>query len=108
MIRTDRSMSVSEQLSGIVDKTIRLIDVCASLQEECDMMKLENQSLKVALAASKDKTKELEERVKALSVARTLEAAQAETGVINEKTLDTKQKIDDFVREIDKCIALLK
>ena len=26
----------------------------------------------------------------------------------NEKSLDIKQKINDFVQEIDKCIVLLK
>ena len=26
----------------------------------------------------------------------------------NEKTLDIKQKINEFVQEIDKCIVLLK
>jgi hypothetical protein len=46
--------------------------------------------------------------MKAMAVARSLDSSEAENGAINEKILDTKQKINDFVREIDKCISLLK
>ncbi|MCL4638267.1 MULTISPECIES: hypothetical protein [Olivibacter] len=100
--------TVSAQLDNVVEKTAKLIELCLSLQEENDMLKLENQSIKVAFEASKDKNKDLEEKLKALTVARSLEGAPVEKEVINEKTLDIKQKINDFVREIDKCIELLK
>jgi hypothetical protein len=50
----------------------------------------------------------LEEKLKVLKLARSLEGAQVGVTGINEKTLDIKQKISDFVREIDKCIVLLK
>ncbi|MNE45490.1 hypothetical protein D3C80_1397750 [compost metagenome] len=81
--------------------------MCEVLQEENDLLKLEVQSLKVAFDASNDKSKQLEEKVKALAVARTLDS-ETDKEAINEKILDTKQKINDFVREIDKCISLLK
>lgn len=100
--------TVSEQLNRVVQKTTGLIDLCVDLQEENDLLKLENQSLSVALNTSKDKVKELEEKVKALAVARSLEGMTANAQVINEKNLGIKQKIDDFVQEIDKCILLLK
>ncbi|MGZ3821296.1 MAG: hypothetical protein ACXVB6_11940, partial [Mucilaginibacter sp.] len=64
-------------------------------------LKLENQSLSTALNVSKEKTKELEEKLRILKVAKSF----SET---NEKTLDIKQKINEFVQEIDKCIVLLK
>jgi regulator of replication initiation timing len=93
--------SVTEQLSAVVEKTERLIELCSALQEENDLLKLENQSLGTALNVSKDKTKEVEEKLRVLKVARSF----SET---NEKSLDIKQKINEFVREIDKCIVLLK
>ena len=99
---------LADQLSKVVDKTTRLIDLCDALQEENDLLKLENESLKVALEAGKAKVTELEEKLKALKLARSLEGVvDGETG-ISEKTLDIKQKINEFVREIDKCIVLLK
>ena len=94
-------MALADQLSTIVDKTERLIELCAALQEESDLLKLENEALTVALNASKNKTKELDEKLRALKMAKSF----SET---NEKSLDIKQKINEFVQEIDKCIVLLK
>ena len=94
-------MSLAEQLNTIVERTERLIELCGALQEENDLLKLENQSLSVALDASRDKTKVLDEKLRALKMAKSF----SET---NEKSLDIKQKINEFVQEIDKCIVLLK
>ncbi|MFD1256159.1 hypothetical protein ACFQ3S_05080 [Mucilaginibacter terrae] len=93
--------SVTDQLSIVVEKTERLIALCGALQEENDLLKLENQSLSAALNVSKDKGKDLEEKLRVLKLAKSF----SET---NEKSLDIKQKINEFVREIDKCIVLLK
>ena len=92
---------VADQLTQVLDKTARLVELCAALQEENDTLKLENQSLQVAVETSKKLTLELEERVRALKLARSLEGD-------SEKSLDIKQKISEFVREIDKCIVFLK
>lgn len=100
--------SLSTQMDIIVAKTKNLIQLCEAYQEESELLKLEVQSLQVALDTSTGKVKQLEEKVKALTVAKTLEAPETDKVAINEKVLDTKQKIDDFVREIDKCINLLK
>jgi len=94
-------MTTAEQLNTIIDRTERLIAICAVLQEENDLLKLENQSLMAALNASKDKSKDLDEKLRVLKLAKSF----SET---NEKNLDIKQKINEFVREIDKCIVLLK
>src|SRR5690606_19883286 len=101
-------MSLSQQLDIIIDRTERLIELCAVLQEENDLLKLENQSLKVAVDASKAKTADLEEKLRVLKLARSLEALPAVQAGGEEKTLDIKQKINEFVREIAKCIVLLK
>ena len=93
--------SLTEQLNKIVERTERLIELCAALQEENDLLKLENQSLASALNASKNKTKEMDEKLSVLKMAKSF----SET---NEKSLDIKQKINEFVQEIDKCIVLLK
>jgi len=92
---------VASQLTQVLDKTARLVELCAALQEENDNLKLDNQSLQVAVETSKKLSSELEERVRALKLARSLEGD-------SEKSLDIKQKISEFVREIEKCIVLLK
>ena len=93
--------SVAEQLTKVVYKTERLIELCAALQEENDLLKLESDALNAALDASKNKTKDLEEKLRVLKLAKSF----SET---NEKSVDIKQKINDFVQEIDKCIVVLK
>ncbi|PRD55876.1 hypothetical protein [Sphingobacterium gobiense] len=99
---------LSTQMNVIVEKTKNLIQLCEALQEENDLLKLEVQSLQVAFQTSTNKVQQLEEKVKALAVAKTLDNSEVGKEAINEKILDTKQKINDFVREIDRCIGLLK
>ena len=93
--------TLAEQLTIVTEKAERLIALCTALQEENDLLKLENQSLNVALDASTEKTKDLEEKLRVLKLAKSFSDT-------NEKTLDIKQKINEFVQEIDKCIVLLK
>ncbi|MBD1430098.1 MULTISPECIES: hypothetical protein [Sphingobacterium] len=100
--------SLSSQMNIIVEKTKNLIQLCEALQEENDLLKLELQSVQVAFETSTEKVKQLEEQTKAMAVARALDEADIDKEAINEKILDTKQKINDFVREIDRCINLLK
>ncbi len=92
---------VAEQLVKVVEKTERLIELCGALQEENELLKLENQSVNTLLESGREKNKELEDKLRVLKLAKSF----SET---NEKSLDIKQKINDFVREIDKCIVLLK
>jgi len=93
--------STAEQLTKIVEKTEHLIELCTALQEENDLLKLESETLNTALNVSRNRTKELEEKLRVLKLAKSF----SET---NEKSLDIKQKINEFVQEIDKCIVLLK
>ena len=93
--------SVADQLNSVLQKTARIIELCNALQEENDLLKQENQSIKVALDHSKNKTADLDEKLRVLKLAKSIEGT-------SEKTLDIKQKINDFVREIDKCVVLLK
>ncbi|MDB5003268.1 MAG: hypothetical protein JWQ34_1493 [Mucilaginibacter sp.] len=93
--------TTATQLNKVIDKTQRLIELCAALQEENDLLKLENDTLTAALNASRNKTKELDEKMRAVKLAKSF----SET---NEKSVDIKQKINEFVQEIDKCIVLLK
>jgi phage shock protein A len=93
--------SVAEQLDSVLLKVARLIELCNALQEENELLKQENSSVKLALNAAKIKNSDLDEKMRVLKLAKSIEGT-------SEKTLDIKQKINDFVREIDKCVVLLK
>lgn len=93
--------TTATQLDKVLDKTQRLIELCAVLQEENDLLKLENETLSSAFTASKTKIKEMDEKLRAVKLAKSFSDT-------NEKSVDIKQKINEFVQEIDKCIVLLK
>ncbi|MGV3546459.1 MAG: hypothetical protein ACO1N4_05305 [Pedobacter sp.] len=93
--------AVAEQLNSVMQKTARLIELCNALQEENKLLKSENQQQKQALESAKNTHLELDEKIRVLKLAKSIEGT-------SEKTLDIKQKINEFVREIDKCVALLK
>jgi hypothetical protein len=99
---------VADQLSHIANKTTRLIDLCSVLRDENDLLRSVNQNLKTSIEASKSKNEELQEMVRVLKLARSLEGLPINELGLDEKTLDIKQKISKFVDEIDKCIVLLK
>ena len=101
-------MTVADQLSKVVDKTSRLIDLCTALQEENDLLKQESELQKRTVINADTRNKDLEEKLRVLTLARSLEGIQTTELGMNEKTLDIKQKITEFVGEIDKCIVLLK
>ena len=62
--------SLAEQLNKVVEKTERLIELCAALQEENDLLKLESEALNVAIKVSTNKTKDLEEKLRVLKLAK--------------------------------------
>lgn len=93
--------SITEQLSAVTEKTERLIELCTVLQQENDLLKRERETLTSTIKESKSKHAELEEKLRVLKLAKSF----SET---SEKSLDIKQKINEFVQEIDKCIVLLK
>jgi hypothetical protein len=101
-------MTVADQLSKVVDKTSRLIDLCLALQEENELLKQENELQKKNIVKTDNHNKDLEEKLRVLTLARSLEGMNSNELGLSEKTLDIKQKITEFVREIDKCIVLLK
>jgi len=92
---------IAQKLNQVLDRTQKLVEIAKALQEHNDLLSIENQSLQVAVNASETKRKELEEKLRVLKLAKSLEGT-------SEKTFDIKQKINEFVREIDNCIVLLK
>ncbi len=91
---------IAKKLDQVLDRTQKLVELSKALQERNNLINLENESLKVALETSEKKKNELEEKLRVMKLAKSLEGP-------SEKTLDIKQKINEFVREIDKCIVLL-
>lgn len=93
--------AVADQLNNVLQKTAQLIELCGALEEENNLLKLESERQQAALLEAKNRLAANEENIRVLKLAKSIEGT-------SEKTLDIKQKINEFVREIDKCVALLK
>ena len=94
------SDSLNRNLDHIRVKCDHLIELCEALKEQNDLLNLENESLKVALETSQEKGRKVNQKLNALTLARSLTGS-------DEKNLDIKDKINEFVQEIDRCITLL-
>ena len=66
-------MSLAGQLTNVLDRTQRLLELCEVLQEENNLLKQENKALEASLENNKTKISDLEEKLKALKLARSLE-----------------------------------
>ncbi|MGD1848903.1 MAG: hypothetical protein ACFB10_26215 [Salibacteraceae bacterium] len=89
--------SVVASLNGKVD---RLVDLHREANASRQALKDENQALSLQLVEEQQKVAELTERNKVLSLARSV-------GEDSKGALELKLKINELVRELDKCIAML-
>ena len=90
---------VATLVSGIDYKMRKLIEHHQVLRSENDTFITEIRELKLVNNEQKEKIKQLEEKIKLLKLAKTLEN--------KEGNVEAKLKINELVREIDKCIGLL-
>ncbi len=92
--------NLSDTLDGLLVKTERLIKSNESLRDENNRLFSINKQMKESLEEQVKELEGLEEKYRVINLAKSFSGD-------NEKSLDAKQKINEFVREIDKCIALL-
>tara|TARA_B100000795_G_scaffold270023_1_gene261978 strand:+ start:7158 stop:7493 length:336 start_codon:yes stop_codon:yes gene_type:complete len=93
--------SISLLVDSLQSKVEKLIIQHKRAKEDIGQLKDENEFLQNKFSESKSRIIELEERNKVLKLARSL------SGDDFEKSTDVKLKINELVREIDKCIALV-
>lgn len=79
----------------------QLVLLCNSIKDENAKLKLEEQSKQKEIDSTKEELKQLKTKYDSLKTARTITAASVD--------VDTaKLKLSKLVREVDKCINLLK
>jgi predicted nucleic acid-binding Zn-ribbon protein len=94
-------MSTAETtISGIRKKIERLVAVKVELEKELEAAKESYRLLEQRIGTQRKRIEELEEKNKVLTMAKSLSDT-------SEGNLESKRKINELVREIDKCIALL-
>lgn len=97
--KTTAMEDVSALVSGIEDKVRKLIGQCRGLGAENQQNLAEIRKLNQVINDQKLIINQLEEKIRVLKLAKALES--------KEGNVDAKLKINELVREIDKCIGLL-
>jgi len=87
-------------IQNIVDKLEKLVKNYKNLQLENSKLQKDNDALKVSLKEKKDSILSLQDKVKIINISKSIDADK-------EGVKATRLKINEYVREIDKCIALL-
>ncbi|MFZ2907133.1 MAG: hypothetical protein WAZ98_13090 [Cyclobacteriaceae bacterium] len=87
-------------LNGLERKILVLINEHKSLKEEIKTLKSENQELKAGLRGRDEQLSDFKNQIK---ISKIVDNINPEDGSVSE----LKKKVDDYIREIDKCIAYL-
>jgi len=90
-------MALVEKVNSNID---RLIQTCEDLKSDKASLNDANQLMEKTISEQQDQIKELHGQMEMLKMAKSLAVADG-------KTTDAKLKINELVREIDKCISLL-
>ena len=98
-------------MQKLIAKTDVLIDKARKLAEQNVKLRLINvmqekelKDLKTALDAELSKTQELNNKIKIIKLAQNISSANPDE---NGEVTELKRKINEYIREIDNCIAML-
>ena len=87
-------------INNIEVKVGKLVTKCIQLSIEKDDLQQNNDALNVQLQEKEKAIVTLQDKVKLMNISKSVDATK-------EDVKATRLKINEYVREIDKCIALL-
>jgi len=87
-------------LAGLERKILVLVNEHKSLKEELKTLKADNLELKAAIKARDEQLAGFHNQLK---ITKLVDSLNPEDG----SSLELKKKVDEYIREIDKCIAHL-
>ena len=86
---------------NIEKKVLKIISLYDSVRKEKEEILSQTLVLKSDLSERKEEIRRLEEKINLLRITKSIVTQDVE------KNKESRQKINEYVREIDKCIALL-
>ncbi|HRJ31150.1 MAG TPA: hypothetical protein PLV21_13650 [Cyclobacteriaceae bacterium] len=87
-------------LNGLERKILVLVNEHKKLKEEIKSLKTENQDLKAGIHSRDEQLLNFKNQIK---ISKIVDNISPEDGSVSE----LKRKVDDYIQEIDKCIAYL-
>lgn len=92
--------SLNNELVSLERKIKLLLNEHALLKEEIEQLKSENRELKLDMSSKNEKLDDFQNKIKISKIVGSMVAD-------GEDTSDLKDIINDYIKEIDKCIAHL-
>ena len=87
-------------VNNIEVKLVKFIDKYELIKKEKLLLQQENNASVAALESKEKEILDLQEKIKLMNISKSGDASKQEVK-------ETRLKINEYVREIDKCIALL-
>jgi predicted nuclease with TOPRIM domain len=94
-----------QKLDEIYARVQQLVDQHRTLEKEKDELEEENRTLRNKVEEEQKRVAELERQVKMLQLAKQV---TNDEGSDDEQKRELKRSINEYIREIDSCIAMLK
>jgi chromosome segregation ATPase len=91
---------LKSSLNGLERKIVVLLNEQKNLKEEVKTLRLENQELKGGLRSREEQISNFKNQIK---ITKIVDHISPEDG----NSLELKRKVDEYIREIDRCIAHL-
>jgi len=91
---------VKNIVNNIEVKLGKLIAKYKQVRDEKLILQQENEDFVSVLKSKENEISELQEKIKLMNISKSVDASKQEVK-------ETRLKINEYVREIDKCIALL-
>jgi len=91
---------VKDIVNNIEVKLVKFIDKYELIKKEKLLLQQENNASVATLESKEKEILDLQEKIKLMNISKSNDASKQEVK-------ETRLKINEYVREIDKCIALL-
>jgi len=87
-------------IENIEIKVIKLVEICSKLRLEKSILEKDNNDLRNQLINSNKELISLKDKVKLMKISKSIESSKHDLKA-------SRLEINKYIREIDKCIALL-
>ena len=88
----------------LIDKARKLAEQNAKLRVVNGQLEQEVKNLRLLLETEQGKTSELNNKIKIIKLAQNISSGKPDE---NQETTELKRKINEYIKEIDNCIAML-
>lgn len=99
---------IQKQLDKVSANLERLVRAFKAIQEDNRLLKTQVDTLRQQVSDKTEKMKTLQDELEVIRTAKVIESADHETGDQTEVQKEVRQKINEYIREIDNCIRKLQ